>query len=515
MKNYAGKMSNRLKRFEKSSCQFQKQFIKIGLIVSTIVLFLGTLLCFEGKKTEAQLKNKIDEIDQYIQAKLEKNHIPGAAVAITHNDQVIFTKGYGSTVNHAPITADTPFAIASLSKAFTAFSVMQLVEEGKIELDKPFSQYVPAFKLKDPRGAKITPRHLLNHTSGLTDKMYPDMTIDPQPQSFAAVIQHLKNVSLANDPGKEHHYNNTNYQLLALLVEVVSKEEFSQYLENHIFGPLEMKQTFNAANTKELNKNDRLAGGHYFLFGQPVEKEEPEWFVNGPAGIVSSANDMAKWLALQSNDGNFKNNQLLSSKGIQAMQTPASSKNAYGMGWNIFKDDNGKSQIQHSGILWTYKSEALLLPDEGYGIVMLFSSGLNSFVDYYSFTDGIAKILTNQSPNVPFYNNQLFEIAAGALIAATIILGVRQLLRLNYWIEKYQTRSKWRSALYLVLRLIPLCLLIFLPNLMTFIGGGRVLSWDGMILMMPSLFIWLVIAALLNLVIAIFRVMRNFLLEKS
>ena len=490
--------------------QLQKQ---IGLILSTIAIVIGTLLFFEGNKTEAQSNNKIDDIDQYIQTKLEKNDIPGAAVAITHNDKVLFTKGYGRTVNNTPITADTPFAIASLSKAFTAFSVIQLVEEGKINLDMPFKQYVPSFKLKDPRGSKITARHLLNHTSGLTDKVYPDMTLDPQPQSFQEVIQRLKNVSLASEPGKEYDYNNTNYTLFALLVEVVSKEKFSEYLEHHIFTPLELEQTLNFTNTKELNNSNKIAGGHYFLFGQPIAKNEPQWFVDGPAGIVSNAKDMAKWLILQSNGGKYKNNQLLSSKGIQAMQTPASPKISYGMGWNTSKDDNGENQIQHSGILWTYKSEALLLPDEGYGIVMLFNSGLNSFVDYYSFTDGIVKILTNQSPNEPFYNNQLFEILVGAIIIVTIILGLRQLLRLNRWTEKYKSRPKWRSALYLMLRLIPLCLLIFFPQLMTFIGGGRVLSWEGMILMMPSIFIWLVIAALINLLIVIFRTMRIFRLQ--
>ncbi|MCH1626740.1 serine hydrolase domain-containing protein [Ferdinandcohnia quinoae] len=487
-----------------------KQIKKIGLLLSTIAIVFATLLCFEGNKTKADANDTNGEIDQYIQKKLEKNNIPGAAVAITHNDKVIFTKGYGRTSNHTPITEDTQFAIASLSKAFTALSVMQLVEEGKIDLDKPIKQYVPSFQLNDLRGSKITPRHLLNHTSGLTDKVYHDMTLDPQPKSFQEVIQQLRNVSLTSEPGKEYHYNNTNYQLLALLVEAVSNEEFSVYLKHHIFDPLEMKQTFNVVNTKELNKGNKVIGGHYYLFGQPIAKDEPEWFVDGPAGIVSSAKDMAKWLIIQSNEGKYDNNQLLSSKGIKKMHTPASSEISYGMGWNTFKDDNGKNQIQHSGILWTYKSEALLLPDERYGIVMLFNSGMNIFVDYYSFTDGIAKILTNQPQKEPFYNNQLFELLVGAIIIVTIILGIRQLLRLQRWAEKYKSRPRWLSTIYLLLRLIPLCLLIFLPKVMTFIGGGRVLSWEGIILMMPSIFILLIIASFFNLMIAIFRVKQIF-----
>jgi CubicO group peptidase (beta-lactamase class C family) len=301
---------------------------------------------------------------------------------------------------------------------------------------------------------------------------------------------------------------------LALLVEKVSKEEFSKYLEYHIFKPLGMKQTFNVSNTKELNKSNKLAGGHYFLFGQPMAKKEPEWFIDGPAGIVSSAKDMANWLTLQSMEGNCRGNQLLSRKGIQEMQTPASSKVSYGMGWNIFKDDHGEKQIQHSGIFWTYKSEALLLPEKGYGIIILFNSGLNAFVDYYALTDGIAKILTNQDASEPFYNNQLFEILIGIIIIVTILLGVRQLLRLNPWMEKYKNLPKWRSVSNILLRLIPIFLLIFLPRIMTFIGGGRVLSWEGIFLMMPSIFIWLMITSLLNLIIILFRTKRIYGLQK-
>jgi CubicO group peptidase (beta-lactamase class C family) len=161
------------------------------------------------------------------------------------------------------------------------------------------------------------------------------MTLNSQPRSLEDVVGRLRNVFLSSEPGTEYHYNNTNYQLLALLVEKVSKEEFSKYLEHHIFTPLGMKQTFNVSNTKELNKSNKLAGGHYFLFGQPMAKEEPEWFIDGPAGIVSTAKDMANWLILQSTEGKHRNNQLLSRKGIQEMQTPGSSKVSYGMGWNI------------------------------------------------------------------------------------------------------------------------------------------------------------------------------------
>jgi CubicO group peptidase (beta-lactamase class C family) len=136
-----------------------KQIKCMVLTMIAFIFFLGTFLFMEDKSALANSNNKIEEIDHFIQNKLEENHIPGAAVAITHNQKVFFTKGYGMTAKNSPITADTPFAIASLSKAFTALAVMQLVEERKINLDQPVVQYIPSLKLNGEWGANITVRH--------------------------------------------------------------------------------------------------------------------------------------------------------------------------------------------------------------------------------------------------------------------------------------------------------------------------------------------------------------------
>jgi CubicO group peptidase (beta-lactamase class C family) len=140
----------------------------------------------------AEGRPSLEKIDQFIHNNMKNNNIPGLSVAITHRGNVIFTKGYGQTSDKQAVTADTPFAIASLSKAFTALAVMQLADQGKVDLDKPIVTYIPSFKLADPRGAKITVRHLLQHTSGLTDKVNQDMTKDEQPTSLSDVINQLQ-----------------------------------------------------------------------------------------------------------------------------------------------------------------------------------------------------------------------------------------------------------------------------------------------------------------------------------
>ncbi|MFC0418075.1 serine hydrolase [Cytobacillus solani] len=252
----------------------------------------------------------------------------------------------------------------------------------------------------------------------------------------------------------------------------------------------------------------------FFIFSKVLPStlrlNEPEWFIDGPAGIVSTADDMAKWLISQQNGGMYKNKQILSSNGIQIMQTSASSEISYGMGWNIGETEDGKKQVQHSGILWTYKAEEVLLPEDGYGVVMLFNSGLNTFVDYSSFISGITKILANHPPEESFFGSKLLEIGMIVLIVLTIILEIRNLLRITDWEKKYKKRPKWLSFFYLIIRLIPLFLLIFIPQIMTFIGGGRVLNQKGIFMTMPSIIIWLGIASIMSLIIVISRMIRIF-----
>nr|WP_275983744.1 serine hydrolase domain-containing protein [Paenibacillus hamazuiensis] len=133
---------------------------------------------FFGQNALAQAAVTDEDIDRFIQAKMEKNSIPGLSVAITRGDRVVLAKGYGKTDGQTPVSADTPFAVASLSKSFTAFAVMQLAEEGLIDLDAPLARYVKSFRLNDRRGSAITIRQLMKHTSGVTDTAYPDMTVN-------------------------------------------------------------------------------------------------------------------------------------------------------------------------------------------------------------------------------------------------------------------------------------------------------------------------------------------------
>ena len=271
-----------------------------------------------------------------------------------------------------------------------------------------------------------------------------------------------------------------------------------------------MNHTTDVDDTRQFKAIDGFSDGHILLYGKPVLMKEPDWFVEGAAGRYRLRNDMAKWLMIQLNGGEYGGRRLLNTEGVETMHTaPAGVESTYGMGWTI-----DGSKIEHNGILWTYYADQLLMPTSGYGIVVLFNSGLKSLVNYTSFTQGISDILNGEQPRESFLNVQTNEIAIGLLTLVTVGIGIRALTRLNKWEAKYRRRSRWGSWLGILSTLIPLALFLSLSKIMTFIGGGRVMNGERIFLMMPSIFIWLMLAGLFSLAIAATRIIKMYKIKK-
>lgn len=149
-------------------------------------------------------------VDAFVSRYREATGLPGVAVAVTKGTEVIHAAGYGETASGDPVTADTPMAVASVSKSFTSLAVMRLAEQGKIQLDKPVRDYLPEFTMADPRAAKITVRQLLNQTSGMADSAFHEKSL-PQPDTLEGAVARLRTAKLAADPGTAFSYHNTNY----------------------------------------------------------------------------------------------------------------------------------------------------------------------------------------------------------------------------------------------------------------------------------------------------------------
>ena len=293
---------------------------------------------------------------------------PGASVMVIHHGKVLVAKSYGlaDVENKIPATPDSNFRLASVSKQFTAMSIMILADEGKLSFDDPITKFFPEFPTY---GKNITVRHLLNHTGGLKD--YED--IIPKGTTIPLVdINVLRLVAQESStnfpPGTEFKYSNTGFALLALIVEKVSGMTYSAFLQKHIFKPLGMKHTL--AYESGISTVANRAYG-YTLKGDKITRTDQSVTssVLGDGGIYSSVNDLYYW------DQALYTGKLVSKKMIEQAFTPGKGtlhdKDVqYGFGWFI-SEYRGLRNIWHSGNSIGFSTRIERFPDKQFTVIIL------------------------------------------------------------------------------------------------------------------------------------------------
>ncbi len=321
-----------------------------------------------------------DAIDAYIENHIAEHQIPGLALAIVHNDEIVYTQGYGvASPDGTPVTPQTPFIIASCSKSFTALAIMQLVEAGEIELDAPIQTYLPWFTMAGREDAAlITVRHLLAQTSGLSgpvsdkDLVNPDVSED----ALETHIRELADYNLDRPAGESHEYNNVNYDILGLIVQTVSGGTFEDYIEEHIYAPLEMTHSYTSKSEAEANG---LAVGHTYFFGSPrVSADTPYSRRKLPSGgLISSAEDLGHYLIAQLNGGRYGEAQVLSPENVALMHQPAAKTLnkgvSYAFGWRTNLVE-GEPAVGHGGDNPGSHSNISFSPTRGWGVVILMNA---------------------------------------------------------------------------------------------------------------------------------------------
>ncbi len=260
------------------------------LLLSFIAL-MGTAIAY-GQKIDVAMRNKID---QAIQRCLQADGTPSTSVAIVVDNHLAYAKAFGDAVLEPPLPASTAtrYQLASISKTFTAQAVLLLVADGKLSLNDSVSRWFP-----DLTGAsQITVRELLNHTSGYPDH-YPE-SYPAGPRGAAASPDHIINEwgrhPLLFPPGTQFHYSNLEYEIAGRIVEKVSGKPLFQFMQEHIFGPLQMTSTMDL---------DTIPGGSTALATgyiqnalaplKPAPYEGPGWSF-GSGQVVTTASDVARW----------------------------------------------------------------------------------------------------------------------------------------------------------------------------------------------------------------------------
>ena len=334
---------------------------------------------FAQKKKE---KDKLDpaKIDAYIQNAMDEFGQEGLAVGIVKGNELIYSRGFGKldAAGKAPVTPQSVFALASLSKAFTVAAIGLLVDEGKLEWSDKVIDHLPWFSMHDPYVTReMTLRDLLSHRVGL-NTFDGDLLWYGTSYSAEEVVRRIRFMPPKQEFRSKYGYQNVMYMAAALIIGQKSGMNWFDFVQTRLLNPLGMKSS--STGTSGLLASKELALPH--VKGVSMS---PQDFDNcpGAVGVNSSVEDLSKWIRFWLQAGIFEEKTILSSAAINLALTPhvnfSSGSNdlatqthfrAYGMGWGM-KDYYGKKIINHSGGLPGYILNLVIVPEENLGIVVL------------------------------------------------------------------------------------------------------------------------------------------------
>jgi len=293
--------------------------------------------------------------------------IPGLAVALAVDGQIVFSEGFGyaDLEERVPVWPTTKFRIGSVSKPLTAVALVQLVDQGKIDLDAPVQTYVPTFPDK---GGKITPRLLAGHLAGIRHYQGDEFLMSRHFDNVMDGLKIFENDPLVAPPGTKFNYSSYGFNLLGAVIQSASGQELLAYMHQHVFGPLGLRSTTEDQPAEIIEQRARCYT-HLKdkpLLNAPFVDNSYKW---AGGGFLSSAEDLARFGSALLRPGFLKPESLrllfTSQKTLDGKET------GYGMGWSIRKSKSGQRIYEHSGGSAGGSSQLILYPDTHVVVAMV------------------------------------------------------------------------------------------------------------------------------------------------
>ncbi|WP_459500554.1 serine hydrolase [Bacillus sp. C1] len=327
--------------------------------------------------------------DPLFEEKMKKYNVNGSNFVVVHDGKVVVNKGYGyaDKEKKIPVTKDTVFQIASVSKTFTALAVMQQVDKGKLKLDQDVQQYLGGLKIPNKTGKPLTLFDMLTYTSGVD---LPDLTTLTGPEYINHSIpmkeffsKHMPTV--VRPPGEAYTYDNVSFALAGFAVENVTNTPFSQYMEKNVFKPLDMKST-SMSFTPDLLK--RMAT-HYGPNGDPIPTSGNGLMDAPQGGILSTGEDMSKYMIMQLQKGKFKDKEIVSKKSTDMMhayqvfddKTIPVATIGFETPFNDFA--NGQHVVIKGGSMPGHQSMIILVPEQKTAFFMSYNNDSTMSIELY------------------------------------------------------------------------------------------------------------------------------------
>ncbi len=343
------------------------------LIVLMAVAFMSSC----GSKSEISGGNIDTTLTPFIEQVMQAYDLPGFAIGIVKDNKVVYAHGFGykNIDTKEPVTTTTLFHMASISKPFVATAVMQLVEQGKIDLDAPVTTYLPYFKLNDERYTDITIQRMLSHISGMPD--VEDYEWDNPQYDEGALERYVRGLTdktMLFDPGKKYAYSNMAFECLGDVIAKVSGMSFADYEKKYILDPAGMKEsTF----LKPEHLPDNWASGHLRTTRTFAWEGYPYNRMHGPSSTLhSNAIEMCNWAIINMNRGTLAGKKILDPASYDLLWKPwfkiggEDSEDAVGLSW-FLGSHRGEKTISHGGGDTGFNSYLILVPERSSAVVVM------------------------------------------------------------------------------------------------------------------------------------------------
>lgn len=397
---------------------------KIWVIFTVLSILAATHI----SPVQAISESQSEAIQELLDETSKKSGETGLSLSIVDGDEVIyFSSGYANRKTEEPVTKDTLFELASVSKAFTGLGILLLEEQGFLSMTDPIQTYLPWLSFEYEGSPidmqSVTLNNFLHHTSGLTNELhFQDIPQGNSQDMLLKTVEGLKTSQLQFLPSQQYQYGTVNYDVLGLVIEVVTNKSYERFMSDEVFQPLDLNDTY--LYQADAQETGQMAKGYRPSFFMTIPYGAPDFAGNKPAGyIISNSKDMARWMKIQMGQiedipDNFKRIIEKSHKGNESVS--ADDGLYYGAGWLVNSD---ASYIEHDGVNPNFSTQVVLFPEDLRAVSLLTNS---TNVNNIYIIDSVQNILEGK-PIEPYQRSGM-HLTDIIFSSATIIFTVLALL---------------------------------------------------------------------------------------
>jgi CubicO group peptidase (beta-lactamase class C family) len=401
------------------------RFKKITNLIAVLVLTSVFAGCAGAPvKPEHITRGDYESTKQYltqlIQYEMKKHDVTGLSIALVDDQQIVWAQGFGyaDKTNNIAATPETVYRVGSISKLFTDTAVMQLAQEGKLDIDKPLQTYLPQFSIKTrfPNAGPITPRTIMTHHSGLPGNLAKGMWAE-NPEPFTNVVSAIKDEYVAYPPNFVWSYSNLGLTLLGHMVQQITREDFAFRLDQSVLRPLGMVHSSFSARPE--------APGIAKAYRNGTQAVEPPLRDVPAGGLNSSVLDLSRFVAMVFANGQSNGHQILKPETLAEMLRPQNRDVALdqgfrvGLGWMLsglggINIENAGPVAHHGGATLLHRSQLITLPDHKLGVVVLSNSASGGSVVNDVATEAL-KLALEAKTGIQQPKRQTLETSASPL----------------------------------------------------------------------------------------------------